>query len=444
MQGMGRAARGRTRFRLYAQPPFVPGYERTELIELGGGALGIGGGPSDARMHVVDALDKARPYDYPNLPPYLGNVLPGPLPGRDGGFDELLPGTRAFGAAHLYATVRRVLEVWEGYAGRPIPWHFGAASLELVPFLDWDNAHSGFGFLETGFGAAPDGTLWPFAQSFDVVAHEVGHLLLYSLVGLPDPLALTPSFGAFHEAAADLAALVSLLHFDRVRQRIIESCRGNLYVENELNRFAELSRTTEIRLVSNSVKLSDLTPDSEVHGASLVLSGAFFDILVETYLLRLNQLGAVTEEIVARSRAAGERSEEAPDLAALLDRALQRRPELFLQALADARDFLGERLALSWLLLPPENLTFRRVAGAFLQADLLLSGHRGNWDWLTGSFTWRGIAPEPPRQQARPALAGQPLRRVPGLPEPFEMQHRCMLRHRRQRMPAAVPVPVTD
>lgn len=430
MQGATITTAGKTRFRLYAQPAFVPGYEKTELVELGPSRRPIVPGPRDQRMYVADAIDKLAPYAYPELPPYLGTVVEGVPPDRFGHFDRLEPGTRGFGAAHLYATVRRVLDIWEGYAGREIPWHFGSRPLELIPFVPWDNAQSGYGFIETGFGAAPDGSLWPFAQSFDVIAHEVGHLLLYSMVGLPDEMSLTPSFGAFHEAASDMTALVALLHFDCVARRILESARGNLYVENELNRFAELSSSTEIRQVSNSLRLSDLQPDTETHAASLVLTGALFDILVEAYLLRLNQLGAVSENVVASSRALGERSESSPELSAILGRALDRRPELFLEALRQARDFLGERLALSWLLLPAPFMTFRRAAGALLEADALLTGHRGNWPWLASSFAWRGIRPEPPRQ-ARPGLARPPLRRVTGVPEPFEMQHRCHVRSRR-------------
>lgn len=436
MEGGFQTNRAKTRFRLYAQPAFVPGYERTELVEIGPCRQPIVIGPRDERMYVVDALDKLSPYAYPQLPPYLGNIVDGPPPDRDGNFDHLEPGTRGFGAAHLYATVRRVVEIWEGYAGREIPWHFGDRPLELIPFVPWDNAHSGFGFIETGFGEAPDGSLWPFAQSFDVIAHEVGHLLLYTLVGLPDELTMTTSFGAFHEASADMAALVSLLHFDCVSRRILESSQGNLYVENELNRFAELSSSTEIRQISNSKRLSDLGPETEAHDASLVLTGAFFDILVEAYLLRLNQLGAVSEEIVALSRACGERSQDSPELSMILARALDRRPELFLQALREARDFMGQRMALSWLLLPAEWMTFRRASGALLAADEMLSGHRGNRVWLASSFLWRGIVPELP-DLAQPGLARPPLRRVPGLPEPYEMQHSCHVRARRNPNKAA-------
>ena len=437
MQGAKVTSGSKTRFRLYAQPAFVPGYEEPELVELGPFRPALVAGPRDRRMYVADALDKTAPYAYPELPPYVGTLIDGVPPDRSGNFDTLEPGTRGFGAAHLYATVHRVLDIWEGYAGREIPWHFGNRPLELIPFLDWDNAQSGYGFLECGFGAAPDGSLWPFAQSFDVVAHEVGHLLLYSLVGLPDEASLTLSFGAFHEASADMAALVALLHFDCVGRRIVEGSRGNLYVENELNRFAELSRSTEIRQVSNSKRLADLTPETETHQASLVLTGALFDLLVEAYLLRLNQLGAIGEDVVAQSRALGERAESSPELSLILARALDRRPELFLEALRQARDFLGERLALSWLLLPAPWLTFRRAAGALLEADAILTGHRGNWPWLASNFTWRGIRPEPP-DLARPGLARPPLRRVAGLPEPFEMQHRCQVGgHRRAHRHAA-------
>src|SRR5260221_13603765 len=249
---------GGTRFRLYVQPPFVPGYERPETVWLKARPGSIVTGPANARLYCLDALDKTAPYEFPYLPPYLGAVAAAAAPSSDGHFDHLEVGTRAFASAQLFGSVCHTLEVWEGYAGQRIPWHFQQARLEAIPFVEWDNAQAGYGFLETGYGDAPDGTIWPFALNLDVVSHEVGHLLLYTLIGLPDPETVTHEFGAFHESAADLVALVALLQFPSVIDRLIVHSRGNLFVDNELNRFAALSASSEIRRVSNDLTLADI------------------------------------------------------------------------------------------------------------------------------------------------------------------------------------------
>jgi len=423
--------RGGTRFRLYLQPPFVPGYEQPETIALRAPAGSIRPGPANARLYCLDALDKSSPYVFPYLPPYAGPVAAAAEPSDDGHFDHLETGTRAFAAAQLFGSVCHTLEVWEGYAGRRIPWHFQRPRLEAIPFVEWDNAQAGYGYLETGYGDAPDGTLWPFALSLDVVAHEVGHLLLYTLVGLPEPDAVTHQFGAFHESAADLVALVALLQFDRVIERLVGRTRGNLFVDNELNRFAELSASSEIREVSNDLTLATVGEDAEIHRLSLVLTGAFFDILVEAFLLRLQALGVIGVDEVAAARATTGHGQEPVWLSARLAAASAARPAVFHRALAEARDFLGTRLAAAWLLLPPEDMTFGRVAGAFLAADVALAGDRRNEAWLAGNFAWRGIAPTPVGAAAGGLAASNPYRQIEGHPEPWEMQHRCALRWRR-------------
>ena len=88
-------------------------------------------------MYVVDAIGKPGPYEYPYLPPYVGPAFPPALPDPDGHFDHLEIGSPAFRAAHMYATVRRVLDIWEGYAGHRIDWHFRGVHnrLELVPYV---------------------------------------------------------------------------------------------------------------------------------------------------------------------------------------------------------------------------------------------------------------------------------------------------------------------
>ena len=117
-------ARG-TRFRLYPQTPVLEVHRLRgpETVWVSPPPGSIGPGPNDERMYVADVIGK-KPYEYPYLPPYRGPTHPAVRPGPDGHFDYLEPGDPGFLAAHMYGTVRRVLDVWEGFLGRPIAWHF--------------------------------------------------------------------------------------------------------------------------------------------------------------------------------------------------------------------------------------------------------------------------------------------------------------------------------
>src|SRR5262249_36945489 len=148
-----------TRFRLFAQDPALEAYRDPETVWIASPPGTISPGPEDDRMYVVDAIDKHGPYEYPYLPPYRGPVFPAVLPSPEGHFDHLAIDSPEFRAAHMYATVRRVLDIWEDYFGRRVEWHFRdfRDRLELVPFIDWANAQAGFGFIETGYARDEQG-----------------------------------------------------------------------------------------------------------------------------------------------------------------------------------------------------------------------------------------------------------------------------------------------
>ena len=148
-----------TKFRLFPQPPFLAGFEEPEIVRVSPPAGTVGPGPSDDRMYVVDPIGKSRPYGTPigrygelYLPPWDGPVYPPACPDADGHFDHLQVGTPEFEAAHLYGTARYVLDIWEGYFGRPIEWHFRDFfdRMELILLPGLDNATMGYGFMEVG------------------------------------------------------------------------------------------------------------------------------------------------------------------------------------------------------------------------------------------------------------------------------------------------------
>src|SRR5436190_2666243 len=212
-----------TRFKLFPQPGFLPDFGRPQTVYVSSPAGSLAPGPSGDLAYAVYPIGKSQPYGtepYPSiqgnvlLPPWRGDILPPAEPDGAGHFDYLEPGTPQFECAHLFGTVRFVLDIWEGYFGRAINWHFAQHydRLELTIFPAFNNAQTGYGFIEVG-GYRENGTYQPFSLNFDIIAHEVGHLIIFGEIGVPDPEAAIGEYWGFHESAADLVALVSSLHF---------------------------------------------------------------------------------------------------------------------------------------------------------------------------------------------------------------------------------------
>jgi hypothetical protein len=377
-----------TRFLIYPQAPHVPGYATPEVVLISTGPAALQAGPADSQMYVRDPVVDKEPYEFPYLPPFVGLTNPPATAGPDGHFDYLSPETRQFVAAHAFAAVRRVLDIWESYLGHPIVWHFAGTyeRLEIIPWLDWENAQSGYGFLELGIERGPDGRDYPFALNFDTIAHEVGHAILFSLIGVPENGAFLEDFSAFHEASADLVSLISFLHFDSGLDRLLRHCGGNLLTLNELNRIVELTGERQIRLASNSRRMSEVT--GEVHDRSRPFTGALFDAAVDSFHAILVREGLADERLLDIDiREFDEALLER--ITALTASAFRARPFLFKSALTEARDMIAIALARTWEQLDPYNLTFSQAAWALLDA-----ADRVNPDLAMrceDSFRWREI-----------------------------------------------------
>ena len=172
-------------------------------------------GPRGQRFHVVD-YDATR-----------GELRP-PVDLRDpaspraerpwsyldrfaGARDSVLVSDFEFHAQNVYAIAARTLAAFEQALGRRLAWAFGGHQLFLVPhaFSEANAYYAGddrgvfFGYLEL-----PGRTIQT-CLSHDIVAHEVTHAVLDGLrphliePGLPDQ-------AAFHEAFADIVALLSV------------------------------------------------------------------------------------------------------------------------------------------------------------------------------------------------------------------------------------------
>ncbi|MDZ5697898.1 hypothetical protein [Chelativorans sp. M5D2P16] len=378
-----------TRFRLFAQAPFLEPFRDAETIRVSSPSGTIGPGPSDARMYVIDPIGKPIPYGEAEnrfgspfflLPPWRGPVFPPAMPDADGHFDHIPVESPEFEAAHLFAAVRWTLDIWEAYFGHRIEWHFARDFDRLELVLErgvLENAYMGYGFLETGFHRASNGDIHPFSLNFDIVAHEVGHCIIYSIVGVPDPQTARAEYFGFHESAADLTALIAALHFDSVIDDLLGSTRGNLYALNVVNRFAELTGNEQMRLAANPLTLLDFAAGwRDEHDLAQPLTGAIFDMFVDIFHEELVERGLFS----ASSEDLSDRLEDHPGyhrvIQPVFDETFAADPDGFREALVAARDVIGTYLAESWRLLSPHHLGYDDVGQTLFAVDRMLTGGR--------------------------------------------------------------------
>lgn len=375
-----------TRFRLFPQAPFLKGFEQPETVWVSPRPGEIGPGPEDDRMYVVTAIGKEIPYGTPvgrhgelYLPPWDGRIDEIAYPDEEGHFDHLEYGTPEFEAAHLYGTARFVLDIWEGYLGRAIPWHFRQFfdQMELMILRDLNNATMGYGFMEVGGYTMDTGEYRPFSLNYDIIAHEIGHSIVYELVGLPRPDAEQGEYYGFHESAADWVAIISALHFNSLVDHIFENTHGNLYALNKLNRIGELSEYRQIRSAANVYALSDFVDGwADEHELAQPLTGAMFDIFIDIYHENLVERGLISQEVEELS----DRLEDSPDyeqvMQSYFDEAFEQDPAGFKEALCDTRDLIAVYMLWVWTHLSPDLLGYDDFARLLLLADENLSGGR--------------------------------------------------------------------
>ncbi|MCD2195254.1 hypothetical protein LQ327_17945 [Actinomycetospora endophytica] len=396
-----RLAETGTRFKLFAQPRFLtrdngrPVFKAEEVV-VSTPPADMSPGPADHRMYVVDAVNK-RPYAAGELPPYRGEAGPPVRPGSDGHFDQIDEDSRAFSAATMFATVRRVLDIWEDYFSHRVDWAFDAqfSRLEMIPLIEWNNAHSGWGFLEFGFGSTESGTIdhsRPYCENFDVLAHELGHSIIFSQVGIPrDQSDPAIDCGGFQESSADVTAIVALLHFDTFVNELLAQTKGNLLTVNGLDRVGELSNSRQVRVALNAKRMTDV--GDEPHDRSLPLTGAIFDTMTEIFQQDLVDTKLISEDLRDRSTNTPNGAGDLAEIEADFTAAYQGHEAEFKQALLKARDQMGRLLAETWSHLSPERLTYFEVFAGLLRADRSLNGGEFQ-SIIRDAFSWRGIQPD--------------------------------------------------
>ena len=402
-----------TRCRLFAQTPVAEAVEELEMVWLSPPAGSVGPGPSDQRMYVIDPVDKPIAYGQSvaafgspilSMPPWSGPLHPPAMPDRAGHLDHIPLGTPEFEAAHVYGAVRYAMDIWEGYLGGPFAWHFDRNHdrLEIVLLRHMANATAGYGYMEIGTVMTEDGLLSPFSLNFDVLAHEVGHLLLFGILGLPDPDRPDGEYYGLHESVADIVSLISSLHFDSVVDQLLDQTSGNLYTFNRLARFAELSTSEQIRLADNRARMVDYADGwHDEHHLAQPVTGAMFDILVDIFHENLLDRGLVTGEVEDLADLLQRDDSAQHIIQSLFDDAYQGQPEGFKEALIDARDDVGFALAATWTELDAAGLSYAAFSEQFLETDRELNGGRYQ-RLISNSLDWRQIGMIPPGPRLSP------------------------------------------
>lgn len=394
----------RTRFKIFVQSPILgPPFDRPEVITVARAPSAIAAGPTDIDsgageplIHVLDAkkrrYDNRTPHHYDEMDgrPWTGAKYRAVEPGPDGHFDHLNPDTqpREFAQAAVYGSVRFTLERWQEYFRKArrngVRWHHRPqgtrvdGSLELIPWSRSLGARAGYGFVEFGHGPKPADRRkkpQPLWRNFDVIAHELGHSMLFAVLKFPKNMKQdigwyaqanverNGQFLAFHESAGDLVAMITSMHHDTVIECLLERTGGDLRrganLVSKVGEFrkaapGDLGNLNCIRNAASPLKVTGLSIKADgPHRYSLPLTGAIYDLLVDEY--------------EANQTALGQRG-----------------------SLKQARDYIGELLARTWCShLSADRLTFGKVYRALLQADSEMGGRRQQA--IAGNFSARGI-----------------------------------------------------
>lgn len=335
-------------------------------------------GPRTHRFHVVNYDPEAGRVRAPALK-YADKRLEDRFAGRLSKVELADP---ALHAQNMYAIAARTLERFESALGRRVPWGFGSHQLYLVPhamrepnayYSDHDNG------LFFGYFDGPKKERVFTALSHDIVAHETSHAILDGLrrgfiePGLPDQ-------AAFHEALADIVALLSVFAIRDVVEYALDSNRASQRIPSDrLQRDAlresvlfslaeQMGRaiTGREQSLRNSIRLEPVTgwaddPEwDEPHDRGEILVAAVSRALLEIWHRRMQPMISSSDD-VDRQRAAEEGAKAADHLLTMVIRAIDYTPP----GEFEFADFLDALLTSDNEMAPDDRYDYR---GALIEA----------------------------------------------------------------------------
>jgi len=211
-------------------------------------------------------------------------------------------------AANVYVTVTNCLNMMRKYSNKPLVRWAGTKDLAVLPMAGTDfNAFYNRKSMQFFFSYDPVAKVPIFtSESADIVAHELGHAILDSF--RPDTWGVASlEVWSFHEAFADLTALLSIMQHDEILKYVLAETKGNIRMESVMTRLAEsMGRAiynitggqggrpkNHLRSTINNFKyvnpgtLPKQAPHNklaaECHSFGRVFLGAFYDIMEMMY-----------------------------------------------------------------------------------------------------------------------------------------------------------------
>ena len=329
-------------------------------------------GPRGLRFHVVDYDPTTRQVRRPVMvpPDHIRNASTTQL----GGHPAVL-------AQQVYAVAARTLATWEEALGRRLSWAFPSHQLYLVPTaFEGADAYYDPATQAILFGSFPsldptvEGGMIFTASSYDVVAHETTHAILDGMRPRFQEPSL-PDQAAFHEALADVVALLSVFALPEVVEQLLgrPDAQGRIPATDvepsvlahhalfglgeQIGSITTAHRGTALR---QSV---ELPPDprllqspvyEEPHARGEILVAAVAGSLLAIWVLRLRGLHK-RRESVDRRRAAEEGAKSADHLLRMCIRAIDYTPPVEI-AFAD---FLAALLASDAEVVPDDQHSYR-------------------------------------------------------------------------------------
>jgi hypothetical protein len=336
-----------------AQDPGVTRDERILTARISVQWEDLQAGPVGHRVHVVD-YDATTQTFYEPAAVEEGDFGP---PESDAAILEE-PG---FHALNVYGLVMRTLGRFEFALGRRVSWGFGAHQLKVVPHaFEEMNAFYSREAQSLLFGYYPDpdpdrDRLTFMCLSHDIVVHETTHALLDGLrTRFMRPS--SPDQAAFHEAFADIVALLSVFALEDVIEYLVgahgEADRGRLAkehaTEDALKTSVLLGLADEMDAESGGARVNALRrsvliePDERIldedraefrepHRRGEVLVAAMMGAFVDAWTRRLESLGTIQERYLDLGRVAEEGATIADVMLTMAIRALDYTPPIHLR-----------------------------------------------------------------------------------------------------------------
>ena len=211
-------------------------------------------------------------------------------------------------AANVFVTVTNTLNMMKRYSNKPLARWAGTKNLAILPMAGTDfNAFYNRMTMQFFFAYDPIAKSPIFtSESSDIVAHELGHAMLDSY--RPDTWGVASlEIWSFHEAFADLTALLSIMQHEDILKNVLEETKGELRIQSVMSRLSEsmgraiynltggvggrpkdyLRTTINTFRYVNPGTLPKEAPHNELaaecHSFGRVFLGAFYDMLEMIY-----------------------------------------------------------------------------------------------------------------------------------------------------------------